>query len=272
MSDRPDGSAAAAPSRKSFETTFLHLLEICREGIAKGNRRPAEILLRSCRTEHDLCARREAAILKNLEAKQAETARARRKARAVAALLGLAALPEPGPAETSPFAAVKARRRRDPLANLALSDAQVAAAGEIREVFEALTRGLHGAVRPLFAERVDGAAAGGDPFGAMPPRLARLHKQRYLPWARRQSKTVAERRGEGLSVERLTGVGLVVAALIDHVPVRRLEGQFRSRNGALGARLREALDDYWPAGEAPGDKRRHTIAGSRPAEDAASSL
>ncbi len=229
-----------------WDPVFAHLLEVSREAAGKGNRGPAEILFRSCETEARLSTRREEALARRLDESHAATRRAQEKTRTVAQLLGRLTDPPTGPDDASPFAVVKARRRRrDPLANLALDPAQAAAAGEIMAIFEAITRGLGTTVRPLLSERVDGGRNEKAPFDTMPDHLARAHKERYLPWTARRKNTVAERRIGDMTTERLSGVGLVIAVLVDKVPLRTIESLYRTRNGALAAKFRETLDDYW---------------------------
>lgn len=239
-----------------WDPVFAHLLEVSREAAGKGNRGPAEILFRSCQAEAKLSTRREEALAHRLGELHDATLRAKEKAHTVAQLLEQAATLPSGPDDSSPFAVVKARRRqRDPLANLALEPAQAAAAGEIMAIFEAMTRGLGVTVRPLLSERIDGGGYEKTPFDAMPVRLARAHKERYLPWTARRKNAVAERRVGGMTTERLSGVGLVVAVLVDKVPLRTIEGLYRTRNGFLAAKFREALDDYWPKSAGPGRRR-----------------
>jgi hypothetical protein len=227
-----------------FDETFGHLLEVCREAARRGNSGPAEILLKSCRAEAELSAKREERALKRLQDQRAVTAVARDKAQAVAGLIGKRTALPPQVGDASPQAVVKARRRRAPLDYLALSDRQAKAAQEILEIFESLTRGLTATVRPITTERVDSSAGGRDPFSLMPDRLDRLHKERYLPWAERQKHVVAERRVEGKTVERLTGFSLASAVLVDRTSLRDLDRRFRLRKGVLAQRLRDILDDY----------------------------
>jgi hypothetical protein len=228
----------------SFDEIFRHLLEVCREAAHRGDTGPAESLLKACRADAELAAKREARVLKRLQDQRALTAVAHNKAQAVAKLIGKRAAAAPQANAASPQAVVKARRRRDPLDYLQLSSRQARAAGEILEIFESLTRGLSGAIRPITMERVDSSAGPRDPFFAMPDRVARLHKERYLPWAERQKAVVAERRVDGDRVERLTGFRLACAVLIDRASLRDLDRRYGLRNGALAQCFREILDDY----------------------------
>lgn len=228
---------------------FEHLLCVARTALARGDRRPAERLLIAYRDEVRALAGRPGTHRKTQALRKERLKRARLKSQKIAALLARAPTADaallPTSDAPSPYAEVHARRQRDPLANMRLTDTQAVAANEIRDIFEATVRSLMPATLPLDSIRVDGGRARKDAWLNMPPWVAQRRVAVYLPWVARYGRAWVARLGtEGLATDRLSAVDLVLTVLIDRVPFRRLERRFNLRHGVLGRAFRQALDGY----------------------------
>lgn len=211
---------------------FRHLLEVCRHALRRGNSTPGVIPLGVYREE--------AERLQGKAHRRADFVAARAKARRLAALLGEAGTETPLVSDAeSAHAAVHRRRQRDPIANMALSRRQAAAAHEIAAIFEATVRALTARVRPTDHPRVDQGRNVDAPFANMPERLAEARHARYLPWVAAHQDVVA-RNGP----DALKAVDLVLRVLVDRTPLGRIDKRYRLRHGAAGGVLRAALDEY----------------------------
>jgi hypothetical protein len=223
---------------------FRHLFEVAARALRHGDRRPAEVLLRSYRAE----AARLAAAGPQAGLRVVARDKARRLARLLgAAPLDVASLPNPERDPPPAFAAAK-RRPRDPLVNMRLSPRQAAAAEEIRAVFEATVRRLMARGHAFDNTRVDAGRVARDPFDGMPPELARKRRLRYLPWVERSRRALAGGRRGAPGGDRFTLVDLVLSVLVDRVPIRALERRHGAASGAFSPPFKAALDDYFRGG------------------------
>ena len=228
---------------------FEHLLSVARAALARGDRRPAERLLIAYRDEARALAGQPGTHRRTQALRKERLKRARLKSQKIAALLARAPTGDaallPTSDTPSPYAEVHARRQRDPLANMKLTDTQADAANEIRDIFEATVRSLMPATLPPDSIRVDGSRARKDAWLNLPPWVAERRVAVYLPWVGRYGRVcVARLETRGLETDRLSAVDLVLTVLIDRVPFRRLERRFKLRHGVLGRAFREALDGY----------------------------
>lgn len=228
---------------------FQHLYRVAKEALAHGDRRPAEALMRSYRKEVDLLEKYPGKHAQARGIRGTRLRATRDKVRRIAQLIadaptGIEALPQ-GFDPPSPFACAHIRRTRDPIANMKLTSTQAAAAREIRTIFEHTVRSLTPWSRDLDSIRVDSSVGPSDPWYALPDNIAERRARVYMPWARDNRCLIAERRVGALQVDRLTRVGLVLAVLIDRVPLGVLERRFGiASKGTLGKIFRQALDDY----------------------------
>lgn len=245
----PTAPAAAADGLgpDGLGPDFQHLLAVASRALRHGDRRPAEILLKSYREDAERLGR---APPPWPDARRRLLRAAEEKARRIARLLGrasvdVALLPNPENDPPPAYAALQ-RRPRDPLVNMRLSGRQAAAAEEIRAVFEATVRRLMARGLSFGNTRVDACVAVRDPFDAMPADLARKRHRRYLPWVERSRRVVA---GAGADArEPLRLVDLVLSVLIDRASIRALERRHGVASGTLARAFKAALDDYFREG------------------------
>ena len=145
--------------------------------------------------------------------------------------------------ERPPGPSTAAKPRRDVIRRLAdrgaLSAAQLRAAGEIRQVWEAVGRGLFARARPL-APRIDRSGRGpfAGPVALLSDGEERAWRLRYRPWAREMALTVA---AGGLRASRLQ---IVLDVVVDNHGVRQVEGWYRMRHGGALAHVGAALHRY----------------------------
>ena len=238
---------------------FEHLFKVCAEAVRRGDRGPAETLLHSYRGEVerlrcDKAARVKAAGPGDAAPRRDQDRRARliAAAEAKAVRIGRLLATAPGGVEVLPTSdpptaqtTVHARRAGYPLSHMRLSRRQERAANEIRDVFEALVRGMFARGRDL-RRVVERPAAPLDPTEFLSERLARLRHDRYLPWVVTQQGIVARVgiTGSPLAADQMSAVQLVISVLIDRVPLVSLERRFGVRHGTLGKAFRASPDAY----------------------------
>lgn len=159
-----------------------------------------------------------------------------------------------GAAIEGPTPETVSKLRYDVLAKLyldgKLDDVQIAAADEIRKVWEAVGRGLFPRARTL--DRIpnrSGAVRRREPADLMTHAEARAWRDRYRPWADEMSVAILS------SVSRVSRLQLTLDIVVDNYGFRQVETWYRLKHGVAAGHLRTALDRYcalagWIEGQA----------------------
>lgn len=128
---------------------------------------------------------------------------------------------------------------RDEKGKSSLSNHQIGAGIEIREIFEVLSRKMEAPAVDPSKEPVDTSI--GDPLpplAQMPLQLETAYHGRYLPWAYQARKITFGRK-------RITAYAITVDIVVYNRPLRQVENQGRLKhNGTAIKALRESLSLY----------------------------
>ena len=213
----------------SLGADFHHLLSVARLGAARGDTRPAEVMLASYRAEAERLG--------------IGGDGAREKARMMAAVLAgavmdVSVLPNPADDPPPPHAAAK-RKAVDPVSYMALAPDEARAVREIRAIHEATVKALQPHAPPLDALKVDNAVKDFDPWRFFDERLAEARARRYLPWVSRNLRRRA------VPSRSLSLVALAFTVLVENRGLREIEDWHELGHGRLTGPFRTALKDYW---------------------------
>ena len=229
---------------QSLGVDFAHLYEVARTALSHGDRRPAEVLWDSYRKEaaggSKETGRRGAYSEHTREI-------AKRKAQAVARLLAkhrlrVEDLPTSDP--PTPATAVRARKQRNPLANIKLSDEQAWAAEEIKMIYEATVAAVLPGGRPLDYVKVDVSSRVRDLTRGIGERLADVRHRLYLPWCEEYGYVVAEKKANGMTADRVLASELVLDVLVNERSFGSFERRFGRNHKYFSQVFRTALDGY----------------------------
>ncbi len=146
-------------------------------------------------------------------------------------------------APIGPTPETAAKLRYDVIAKLyldgKLDDTHVAAAQEIRRVWEAIGRGLFPRARQL--DRIPnrgGATRPREPADLMSQSEAIAWRDRYRPFATEMSVDILSR------VSRVSRLQLTLDIVIDNYGLRQVEDWYRLKHGVAAGHLRTALERY----------------------------
>lgn len=208
---------------------FPHLFLVARLAMERGDRKPAERMLRTYR----ILGGRDGDV------------EARRRAQKLAALLAngstvdASQLP-PGDG-SNPWAAAQKRRRRDaPAINFKLTNSQVQVAEAIEKIFTETTRALSAWNLPLGSIQVDTSRHRKDPWLALPDWVRHERIKVYLPWVERWSKILVIQRPH----QTLSAVELVMLIVISGHSVRAIARSWNAGRDQIIRNFRRTLDGY----------------------------
>ena len=159
----------------------------------------------------------------------------------------MARKPQPDTRDTGdnagPTPETAAKLRRDIVVRLAqegrLDREQVAAALEVRRVWEAFGRGLFPATNtlaPVAGRRKQAMFI--DPIDRLTRQEEAAWRLRYRPWAREMAVTVAA------GAIRTSRLQLILDIVVDNHGLREVEGWYRMRHGGAIEHIRAALHRY----------------------------
>ena len=228
----------------SLGVDFAHLYEVARTALSHGDRRPAEILWHSYKKEAAGGSKREGRRADH--PKHAQEI-AKRKAQTVAGLLAkhrirVEDLPTSDP--PTPATAVRARKQRNPLANIRLSDEQARAAEDIKMIYEATVAAVMPGGRPLDFVKVDVSPRVRDLTRGIGEHLSEIRHRVYLPWCEEFAYVVAEKKVRGMTTDRLLASELVLDVLVNERSFGSFERRFGRNHKYFSQAFRTALDGY----------------------------
>lgn len=228
----------------SLGADFAHLYEVAHTALSHGDRRPAEVLWHSYKKEavgspKDVGGRGDNSRHSREIAKK--------KAQAIARLLAkhrirVENLPTSDP--PTPATAVRARKRRNPLANIKLSDEQARAAEEIKMIYEATVAAVLPGGRPLDFVKVDVSPRVRDLTRGIGERLADIRHRLYLPWCEEYAYVAAEKKVGGMTADRILASELVLDVLVNERSFGSFERRFGRNHKYFSQVFRTALDGY----------------------------
>ena len=213
---------------RAMSPDFTHLFRVARIAMEKGDRGPAEQLLRTYRVDGVRHG--------NVEA--------RRKAQKLAVLLANGStsdITQLLPGDINPWAAAqKLRHREKSNINFNLTDQQVRAAESIQRIFEETTRALSAWCMPMNSIQVDTSKKSPNPWLNLPAWVSHERMKVYLPWLQRWSNIHVIKRPH----QTLSACELVALILVEGHSVNAIGRSWRADPKRLRRRFRQALDGY----------------------------